>query len=145
MLTQLGTKSEIADNPDSAVIETFDNSNPKDPYCVRFICPEFTSRCPITGQPDFAKFIIDYVPCQKMIESKSLKLFLTSFRNHGAFHEDCTTYIANRLFESIGYHHWLRISGFWYTRGGISINVFYELGTLPHPKMYIPKVNEKQL
>jgi 7-cyano-7-deazaguanine reductase len=97
---------------------------------VRFTAPEFTSLCPMTGQPDFAHLVIDYVPKEWLVESKSLKLFLTSFRNHGAFHEDCTVSIGKRLVELLA-PKWLRIGGYWYPRGGIPIDVFYQTGDVP--------------
>ena len=106
-------------------------------YCVRFSCPEFTSICPITGQPDFAHLVIDYVPDKFIVESKSLKLFLGSFRNHGAFHEDCTISIALRLVAEIK-PVWLRIGGYWYPRGGIPIDVFYQTGE-PPLGLWLPK------
>ena len=99
-------------------------------YNVRFTAPEFTSLCPMTGQPDFAHLVIDYVPGEWLVESKSLKLFLGSFRNHGAFHEDCTVSIARRLVEFLE-PQWLRIGGYWYPRGGIPIDVFYQTGPMP--------------
>jgi 7-cyano-7-deazaguanine reductase len=97
---------------------------------VRFVCPEFTSICPITGQPDFAHLVIDYVPDKFLVESKALKLFLGSFRNHGAFHEDCTVAIAKRIIHEIK-PVWLRIGGYWYPRGGIPIDIFYQTGDAP--------------
>ena len=99
-------------------------------YVVRFTAPEFTSICPVTAQPDFARLIIDYVPSAHIVESKSLKLFLGSFRNHGAFHEDCTLLIAKRIVDAIE-PEWLRIGGYWYPRGGIPIDVFYQTGEPP--------------
>jgi 7-cyano-7-deazaguanine reductase len=103
---------------------------------VRFTCPEFTALCPLTGQPDFAHIVIDYVPQDSLIESKSLKLFLVSFRNHGAFHEDCTLTIASRLIEAMA-PKWLRIGGYWFPRGGIPIDVFYQTG-VPPEGLYLP-------
>ena len=100
------------------------------PYLVRFTCPEFSALCPITGQPDFAHFVIDYVPRRRLVESKSLKLYLSSFRNHGAFHEDCTLAIAKRVAAAIR-PRWLRIGGYWYPRGGMPIDVFYQSGPPP--------------
>lgn len=100
------------------------------PYLVRFTCPEFTSICPVTGQPDFAHLVIDYVPRDYLVESKSLKLYLTSFRDEGSFHEDCTIKIALRLVKEMN-PVWLRIGGYWYPRGGIPIDVFYQMGDLP--------------
>jgi 7-cyano-7-deazaguanine reductase len=129
-LTQLGHKTAIADSPDAAVIEKVPNPEPAHAYLVRFTAPEFTSLCPLTGQPDFAHLVIDYVPGPFLVESKSLKLFLAAFRNHGAFHEACTLGIARRLVEEIR-PVWLRIGGYWYPRGGIPIDVFYQTGPAP--------------
>src|SRR5689334_2309956 len=109
-LTQLGHRSALPQSPESAVLETVPNPHPGLLYIVRFTCPEFTSLCPVTGQPDFAHLMIDYVPEAKILESKSLKLFLGSFRNHGAFHEDCTVTIARRLIDALA-PQWLRIGG----------------------------------
>ena len=124
-LTQLGRKSELPESPERAALETVPNPHPGTVYLVRFAAPEFTSLCPITGQPDFAHLVIDYVPKDRLVESKSLKLFLGSFRNHGAFHEDCTVGIARRLIAELD-PVWLRIGGYWYPRGGIPIDVFYQ-------------------
>jgi 7-cyano-7-deazaguanine reductase len=99
-------------------------------YVARFVAPEFTSLCPVTGQPDFAHLVIDYIPDELLVESKSLKLFLSSFRNHGAFHEDCTVGIAKRLIEALE-PRWLRIGGYWYPRGGIPIDVFFQTDVPP--------------
>lgn len=129
-LTQLGGKSDLPSNPDEAVLETVPNPHPGTPYLVRFTAPEFTSLCPITGQPDFAHIVIDYVPDETLVESKSLKLFLGSFRNHGAFHEACTVGIAKRLVDALS-PVWLRIGGYWYPRGGIPIDVFWQTGEPP--------------
>ena len=106
------------------------NPHPGSLYLVRFTQPEFTSLCPMTGQPDFAHLVIDYVPHRSIVESKSLKLFLNSFRNHGAFHEDCTLMIAKRVTAAIK-PRWLRIGGYWYPRGGMPIDVFYQTGKPP--------------
>ena len=130
MLTQLGRQTKPPQSPETAVIEWVDNPHPGRLYAVRFTCPEFTSVCPLTGQPDFAHLVIDYVPEARILESKSLKLYLGSFRNHGAFHEDCTVAIARRLCEAIE-PRWLRIAGYWYPRGGIPIDVFYQTGEKP--------------
>jgi 7-cyano-7-deazaguanine reductase len=135
-LTQLGKAAAIAASPDKAVLETVANPHPGDVYLVRFVAPEFTSLCPITGQPDFAHLVIDYVPGAKLVESKSLKLFLAAFRNHGAFHEDCTVGIAKRLVKAMK-PTWLRIGGYWYPRGGIPIDVFYQTG-LPPKGLWLP-------
>lgn len=129
-LTQLGAKSELANSPHDAVIEIIPNPHAGTDYVVRFACPEFTSLCPVTGQPDFAHIVIDYVPDAHLVESKSLKLFLHSFRNHGDFHEACTVYIAKRLCEAMQ-PKFLRIGGYWYPRGGIPIDVFCQHGSLP--------------
>lgn len=129
-LSLLGKQVSGFASPEEAVLETVKNPHPGVAYTVRFTCPEFTSLCPITGQPDFAHLVIDYVPDSLLIESKALKLFLHSFRNHGAFHEDCTVGIALRLIKEAK-PKWLRISGYWYPRGGIPIDVFFEQGTLP--------------
>ncbi len=129
-LTQLGNKTAIAASPEEAVLERVENPHPDKMYAVRFTCPEFTSLCPITGQPDFAHFVIDYIPRHYILESKSLKLFMASFRNHGAFHEDCTVMIAKRIEEAV-VPKWLRIGGYWYPRGGIPIDVFYQTDEPP--------------
>ena len=135
-LTQLGASSKIPASPDVAVLETVPNPHQETDYLIRFACPEFTSLCPITGQPDFAHIVIDYVPEAVIVESKSLKLFLASFRNHGAFHEDCTLTIAKRIVE-VTEPKWLRIGGYWYPRGGIPIDVFWQTGTAPEG-LWIP-------
>lgn len=129
-LTQLGTKTDLPNDPNDAVLERVPNPHPGTLYVTRFVAPEFTSLCPVTGQPDFAHLVIDYVPGDWLVESKSLKLFLGSFRNHGAFHEDCTVYIGKRLAEELK-PAWLRIGGYWYPRGGIPIDVFYATGPAP--------------
>ncbi|KTQ96855.1 7-cyano-7-deazaguanine reductase [Aureimonas ureilytica] len=130
-LTQLGRDTRPAASPEEAVLETVPFARRTDPAAVvRFTCPEFTSLCPVTGQPDFAHIVIDYVPDARLVESKSLKLFLTSFRNHGAFHEDCTVMIGQRIVEATQ-PLWLRIGGYWYPRGGIPIDVFWQTGAPP--------------
>jgi 7-cyano-7-deazaguanine reductase len=129
-LTQLGRAAGIPASPGEAVLEKVPNPEPDHAYVVRFVAPEFTSLCPLTGQPDFAHLVIDYVPGPYLVESKSLKLFLTAFRNHGAFHEACTVGIARRLVAEIQ-PAWLRIGGYWYPRGGIPIDVFYQTGPAP--------------
>lgn len=135
-LSQLGGSSELADNPDEANIEKIENPRPNSPYFVRFTCPEFTSLCPVTSQPDFAHIVIDYVPKDYLVESKSLKLYLHSFRNHASFHEDCTVGIAERLIKELN-PVWLRIGGYWYPRGGIPIDVFFQSGE-PPKDVWIP-------
>jgi len=129
-LTQLGSKTAIPDSPDAAVLEKVPNPEQGMTYLVRFAAPEFTTLCPLTGQPDFAHLVIDYVPGPSLVESKSLKLFLTSFRNHGGFHEATTLAIAKRLVAEIS-PQWLRIGGYWYPRGGMPIDVFYQTGPAP--------------
>jgi len=129
-LTQLGRPTEWPQSPDEARLEWVPNPHPGTLYVVRFTCPEFTSICPVTGQPDFAHLVIDYVPKERLVESKSLKLFLASFRNHGAFHEDCSLMIAKRLKEVLE-PLWLRLGGYWYPRGGMPIDVFYQSGEPP--------------
>eukprot|EP00002_Diphylleia_rotans_P006592 TRINITY_DN15957_c0_g1_i1.p1 TRINITY_DN15957_c0_g1~~TRINITY_DN15957_c0_g1_i1.p1 ORF type:complete len:186 (+),score=39.30 TRINITY_DN15957_c0_g1_i1:48-605(+) len=129
-LTQLGAKVAAPTTPESANLETCPNPFGVDPYVVRFTCPEFTSLCPITSQPDFAHIVIDYVPRKLIVESKSLKLYLQSFRNHGAFHEACTVSIGKKLVDLLD-PHFLRIGGYWYPRGGIPIDVFYQSGAVP--------------
>src|SRR4051794_12988562 len=121
----LGRPAALPSSPGEAVLDTVPNPHPGHLYAVRFTAPEFTSLCPITGQPDFAHLVIDYVPDAVILESKSLKLFLGSFRNHGAFHEDCTLGIARRLVASLA-PRWLRIAGYWYPRGGIPVDGFYQ-------------------
>lgn len=129
-LSQLGQKAELPESPDAAVLESVPNPHPGTDYVVRFTSPEFTSICPITGQPDFAHMVIDYVPDALLVESKSLKLYLGSFRNHGAFHEDCTVAIAKRLEETLS-PRWLRIGGYWFPRGGMPIDIFFQSGPPP--------------
>ena len=133
----LGAKSTLPASPDEAVLDALKNPHPDKDYLIRFHCPEFTSLCPVTGQPDFAHLVIDYVPDQYIVESKSLKLFLGSFRNHGDFHEACTLTIADRLIKALD-PKWLRIAGYWYPRGGIPIDVFYQTST-PPDSIWVPK------
>ena len=129
-LTQLGHHTVQPASPDVAVLERVAAPAEGALYVVRFACPEFTSICPLTGQPDFAHIVIDYIPAGWIVESKSLKLFLTSFRNHGAFHEACTMTIAQRLVDLLA-PTWLRIGAYWYPRGGIPIDVFWQTGAPP--------------
>ncbi|NKB19580.1 MAG: NADPH-dependent 7-cyano-7-deazaguanine reductase QueF [Alphaproteobacteria bacterium] len=134
--TQLGAHTALPASPEEAVLERVGNPQADTMYHARFTCPEFTSLCPVTGQPDFAHLVIDYTPNEWIVESKSLKLYLGSFRNHGAFHEDCTVGIAKRLEELLA-PHWLRIGGYWYPRGGMPIDVFYQSGP-PPADLWIP-------
>jgi len=129
-LTQLGRESRIPESPEAAVLERVPNPQKGVLYLARFAVPEFTSLCPVTGQPDFAHLVIDYAPADWLIESKSLKLYLGSFRNYGAFHEDCTVAIGRRIVETAE-PRWLRIGGYWYPRGGIPIDVFWQSGPPP--------------
>jgi 7-cyano-7-deazaguanine reductase len=126
----LGRPIPLPRSPDEARLDRVPNPHPDTTYLARFTAPEFTSLCPVTGQPDFAILVIDYAPGEWLVESKSLKLYLTSFRDHGAFHEDCTVAIAKRLVELLE-PRWLRIGGYWYPRGGIPIDVFWQTGEPP--------------
>ena len=136
-LGQLGQPSVIPGSPDAAALERVVNPHAGTLYLTRFVAPEFTSLCPVTGQPDFAHLVIDYAPAGWLVESKSLKLYLTSFRNHGAFHEDCTVSIGRRIFDFTEAT-WLRIYGYWYPRGGIPIDVFWQSGGVPEG-LYVPE------
>lgn len=129
-LEQLGGITPQPASPEAAVLERVANPHPNVDYLIRFVCPEFTSICPKTGQPDFAHLVIDYVPREWIVESKSLKLFLHAFRNHGDFHEACTVQVAKRIVETIA-PTWLRIGGYWYPRGGIPIDIFYQTAEPP--------------
>ena len=130
-LNQLGKKSKILSDPRKVILDTVENPNKKLKYVVRLSSPEFTSICPLTSQPDFGNIIIDYIPSKLIVESKSFKLFLHSFRNHGAFHEECTLMIANKVINAVS-PDWLRIGGFWNPRGGIPIDIFYQTGKKPN-------------
>ncbi len=135
-LTYLGRPTPPPASPDEAVLDRVPNAHPRERYLVRFTAPEFTCLCPITGQPDFAHLVIDYVPKVWLIESKALKLYLASFRNHNGFHEATTIDIAKRL-RGVLKPAWFRIGGYWYPRGGMPIDVFYQSG--PEPKgLWIP-------
>ncbi|HIA82505.1 MAG TPA: NADPH-dependent 7-cyano-7-deazaguanine reductase QueF [Rhodospirillales bacterium] len=129
-LRLLGIKTTLPKSPKEAILEKVDNPHLTSNYLIRFSCPEFTTLCPVTGQPDFAYLIIDYIPDAFIIESKSLKLFLSSFRNQQGFSEEVTVNIAKRLEEEVD-PRWLRIGGYWYPRGGIPIDVFYQRGKIP--------------
>lgn len=130
-LTQLGVRVVTPENPDQAVLETVPFARGDGPPAiVRVTCPEFTSLCPVTGQPDFAHIVIDYAPDNLLVESKSLKLFMVSFRNHGAFHEECTVMIGRRIVAATK-PLWLRVGGYLYPRGGIPIDVFWQTGAPP--------------
>lgn len=129
-VSQLGKQVGIPESPEKAKLERVPNPHADTDYVARFTAPEFTSLCPVTGQPDFAHLVIDYVPGKWLLESKSLKLYLAAFRNHGAFHEDCTVAIGKRIAELIK-PKYLRIGGYWYPRGGIPIDIFWQTGTVP--------------
>jgi 7-cyano-7-deazaguanine reductase len=127
---QLGHASAQPQSPEEAQLDRVPNPHQDTDYLARFTVPEFTSLCPVTGQPDFAILVIDYVPGPWLVESKSLKLYMHSFRNHGAFHEDCTVAIGKRLADLLE-PRYLRIGGYWYPRGGIPIDVFWQSGAPP--------------
>ncbi|MFE1602041.1 preQ(1) synthase [Methylobacterium sp. ID0610] len=127
---QLGRATALPRSPQAAELDRVPNPHPDTDYLARFTAPEFTSLCPVTGQPDFAILVIDYVPDRWLVESKSLKLYLHSFRDHGAFHEDCTVAIGKRL-AGLLEPRFLRIGGYWYPRGGIPIDVFWQTGEPP--------------
>src|SRR5262245_4655729 len=129
-VTKLGSDSPIPASPNETTLERIANPHPDVLYLARFTAPEFTSLCPVTGQPDFAHLVIDYAPAATIVESKSLKLFLGSFRNHAGFHEDVTVGIGQRLFQEMK-PQWLRIGGYWYPRGGMPIDVFWQSGEPP--------------
>ena len=136
-LKQLGKKTPLPESPQKATLECIKKPHKTVRYAVRFTAPEFTTLCPVTGQPDFAHLVIDYVPRALLVESKSLKLYLNSFRNVGTFHEDTTITIATTL-EKVLTPYWLRIGGYWYPRGGIPIDIFWQTAK-PPPNVWIPK------
>ncbi|MCH2541072.1 MAG: preQ(1) synthase [Alphaproteobacteria bacterium] len=140
-LNYLGKNKNLLNNPDKCVLDAIPNNNHNKNYIVRLTINEFTSLCPITGQPDFAKFIIDYLPNKFLVESKSFKFFMHSFRNHQCFHENCTIFIVERLLISIKAK-WIRRGGYWYRRGGIPIDIFYETKK-PPKNIYIPSTGIK--
>jgi 7-cyano-7-deazaguanine reductase len=127
---QLGRHTPPPQSPEEATLERVPNPHPDADYVARFTCPEFTTLCPVTGQPDFAHLVIDYIPGDWLVESKSLKLYLASFRNHAGFHEACTLDVATALIDLLA-PRWLRIGGYWYPRGGMPIDVFYQTDTPP--------------
>jgi 7-cyano-7-deazaguanine reductase len=127
---QLGRPVAIPSSPEKAILDRVPNPHADTAFVARFTFPEFTSICPVTGQPDFGILMIDYVPDKWLVESKSLKLYLQSFRNHGAFHEDCTVAIGRRIADLLK-PHWLRIGGYFNPRGGMPIDVFWQTGKPP--------------
>ena len=135
-LSQLGVPVGVPGSPNEAMMERVRNPARAD-YLVRLTAPEFTSLCPLTGQPDFAHLVIDYVPDEWIVESKSFKLFLFSFRNHGSFHEACSMHIAERLVDLLT-PKWLRLGAYWYPRGGIPIDVFWQTGA-PPAEVWVPE------
>ena len=140
-LQALGKNSKIEFDYDSGVLETFENAHQENDYWVRFNCPEFTTLCPITGQPDFAEIQISYIPDVKMVESKSLKLYLFSFRNHGDFHEDCVNIIMKDLIKLMN-PKYIEVTGFFTPRGGISIHPYANYG---RPGTKYEKLAEERL
>ena len=138
-LKNLGNKSNTPNSPQFKILERIPNPKKKVSYIIRLSCPEFTSLCPVTNQPDFGHIIIDYNPNKWLVESKSLKLYLQGYRNHGAFHEDCSISIAQDLIKVLK-PSWLRIGAYWFPRGGIPIDIFWQTG--PTPKnIYLPDQN----
>lgn len=136
-LRYLGRQVAPTEGPEEFALDRVPNPTPSENYVARFVCPEFTSLCPATGQPDFAHLVIDYVPDKWLVESKALKLFLTSFRNHGSFHEACTMTVALRLRELVD-PRWMRVVAYWYPRGGIPIDVFWQDGEVPEGTLVPP-------
>jgi 7-cyano-7-deazaguanine reductase len=135
-LTQLGAPTPLPASPEAARLERVANPHPGSLYLVRFVAPEFTTLCPVTGQPDFAHLVIDYAPDGWLVEAKSLKLFLGAFRSARTFHEACTVGIGKRLVEELR-PLWLRIGGYWYPRGGMPIDVFWQTGA-PPAELWLP-------
>lgn len=135
-LKHLGKPSSMPASPEEAELDRVPNPHPDTLFVARFTQPEFTSLCPVTAQPDFAHLVIDYVPNEWMVESKSLKLYFNSFRNHQAFHEACTVGIGKTLVDLLQ-PHWLRIGGYWYPRGGMPIDVFWQHGQQPE-SVWVP-------
>jgi 7-cyano-7-deazaguanine reductase len=136
-LKQLGDKTNYPTKPSEAKLEKVKNPHEDVDYVVRFTCPEFTSLCPVTGQPDFAHIVIDYVPNKFLVESKALKLLMFSYRNHAGFHEECTVDIAKKIINFVK-PKYLRIGGYWYPRGGIPIDIFFQSGKLPN-NVWLPE------
>ena len=135
----LGSNSRIQESPDNFILDYVKNPHPENDYSIRFTAPEFTSICPITSQPDFGNIIVDYIPRKLIIESKSFKLFLFSFRNYGGFHEDCTLKIAKKIIKSVN-PKWIRVASFWNPRGGIPIDIVFQKGT-KNKNVYVNELN----
>ena len=135
-LDALGNKTNIPSYPNKNILEKVNNPKTDLDYSIRLTCPEFTSICPVTSQPDFAYIILDYVPNKFIVESKSFKLYLLGYRNHGAFHEDCTISLAQDINDLLS-PKWLRIAGYWFPRGGIPIDIFWQ-NKEPPKKAWIP-------
>ncbi|MBO4263800.1 MAG: NADPH-dependent 7-cyano-7-deazaguanine reductase QueF [Bacteroidales bacterium] len=144
-LLALGRKTEYKKSYAPEVLEAFENRHPDNDYWVRFNCPEFTSLCPITGQPDFAEIRIGYIPDKRMVESKSLKLYLFSFRDHGAFHEDCVNIIMKDLIALMD-PKYIEVTGFFTARGGISIHPYANYGRpgTPYADLAFKRLSERE-
>lgn len=138
-LEALGQNTALPTEPTTKTLESIENPHLSVDYAIRFTCPEFTSLCPKTGQPDFAHIVIDYIPRNRIVESKSLKLYLHSYRNHGDFHEACTVQIGKDIAEVLD-PTWLRVAAYWYPRGGIPIDVFYQTGKQPE-HIWVPELD----
>lgn len=136
-LSALGRQTDMPSEPRIDTLELVWAPQATEDYSVRFTCPEFTSLCPVTGQPDFATFVIDYVPLAALVESKSLKLYLASYRNHGGFHEACTADVFEHI-RIAAMPRWLRVAAFWMPRGGIPIDVVLQSGTPPERVHVLP-------
>jgi 7-cyano-7-deazaguanine reductase len=145
-LKKLGKKSTYIFEYDSSLLEIFENKHPERKYWVKFNCPEFTSLCPVTGQPDFATIYIQYVPDKKLVESKSLKLYLFSFRNHGAFHEECINIIMADLINIMD-PMYIEVWGNFFPRGGLSIDPYCNFGRkgTPYKKLAEYRFNNHNL
>ena len=140
-LKNLGKKSISPNFPEITILEKIPNPKKNVSYIIRLSCPEFTSLCPVTNQPDFGHLVIDYLPNKWLVESKSLKLYLQGYRNHGAFHEDCSISIAQDLLKTLK-PSWLRIGAYWFPRGGIPIDIFWQTCKKPQ-NILIPEINFK--
>ena len=133
---------QYSDQYNPSVLETFENKHPENEYVVTFDCPEFTTLCPKTGQPDFGHLFISYIPSERMVESKSLKLYLFSFRNHGDFHEDCVNIIMKDLVRLMN-PKYLEVTGYFMPRGGISIYTFANYADADHQSLKEERIREQ--